>query len=101
MRAITKPINGPRTFCEDGERSIHESPSTGREERNKETAMDSKKTNQCRDYTILFYDEKSSTDLAKGLNEAKKAEAKLEKVHWREGVEGEAGKSLIVMMPRR
>lgn len=60
-----------------------------------------KKINQCRDYAILFYDEKNSTDLAKGLNEAKKAEAKLEKVHWREVEEGEAGRSLIVMMPRR
>lgn len=55
--------------------------------------MDSKKINRCRDYTILFYDEKSSTDLSEGLNEAKKAEAKLEKVHWRKVEEGEAGMS--------
>lgn len=39
--------------------------------------MDSKPINQCRDYAIPFYDERSSTDLAKGLNEAKKVEAKL------------------------
>lgn len=92
---------GQESTSEDGERVIHESPSPGRGERNKETAMDSKNVNQCRDYTILVYDEKSSTDLAKGLNEAKKAEAKLEKMHWRDVEEGEAGRSLIVMMPRR
>lgn len=92
---------GQESISEDGERAVHESPSTGRGERNKETAMDSKKINQCRDYAMLFYDEKSSTDLAKGLNEAKKAEAKLEKVHWREVEEGEAGRSLMVLEPRR
>lgn len=42
-------------------------------------ATDSKPINQCRDYAISFYDERSSTDLAKGLNKAKKVEAKLER----------------------
>lgn len=62
--------------------------------------MDSKPINQCRDYAIPFYDERSSTDLAKGLNEAKKVEAKLEGSIG-EVEEGEAGRSLMVMVPRR
>lgn len=69
---------GQESISEDGERAIHESPSTGREDRNKEMAMDSKPINQCRDYATPFYDERSSTDHAKGLNRAKKVEAKLE-----------------------
>ena len=62
--------------------------------------MDSKPINQCRDYAISFYDERSSTDLAKGLNKAKKVEAKLEGSIG-EVEEGEAGRSLMVMVPRR
>lgn len=69
---------GQESISDDGERAIHKSPCTGRGQRNKKRAMDSKPINQHRDYAILFYDERGSTDLAKGLNKAKKAEAKLE-----------------------
>lgn len=71
-------LMGQESISEDGERATHESPSTGRGKRNKEMAMDSKAINQCRNYAIPFYDERSSVDLDKEWNEPKKVEAKLE-----------------------